>query len=73
MSRVPICASAIAERQAEQLEHDALGQQLTDDAAASGAERGAHGQLAPAAGGARQLQIRDVRARDESTSVTPPS
>ena len=43
----------------------ALGEQLTHDASASGAERGSHRQLARARGTSRQQKVGDVAARDE--------
>ena len=45
--------------------HQALDQQLPRQAAASGAERRAHGELALSGRAAREQQARDVRARDE--------
>ena len=50
---------------ADERQHHALREQLLRDAPAPGAERGAHRQLARARRAARELQIRDVRARDE--------
>jgi hypothetical protein len=47
-------------RQDEALEHE-----LADDAAAAGAERGAHGDLVAARGAAREQQVGDVGAGDE--------
>ena len=54
-----------AEHAAGERQHDALGQQLADDAAAAGADRRADRDLAPPAGRAHQQQVRDVRARDQ--------
>ena len=54
-----------AERAAGEREHGALGQQLADQPAASGAERRPHRQLAVAAQEPRQRQVGDVRAGDE--------
>ncbi len=46
--------------------HDeALDQHALDESAATGAERRTHGGIALLHGGARQPQVRDVRARDE--------
>ena len=53
-------AEAGGERQ-----HHALGEELADQAAASGADRRAHDDLAAARRGARQQQIGDVGAGDE--------
>ena len=47
---------------ANRREHQALGEQLPDDASAPGAERGSHGDLPRARGRSRQQQIGDVRA-----------
>ena len=46
-------------------EQHAFGEQLADDAAAAGADGGADGDLARAAGGARQQQVGDVGAGDQ--------
>ena len=46
-------------------EQRALGQQLPNEPAASGAERRAHGQLAVAAQQPRERQVRDVGAGDQ--------
>ena len=46
----------------QQPEHQRLGQELSQDAAAVGAESRANGELAPPAGGARQQQVHDRRA-----------
>ena len=46
-------------------EDQCFGQELTRDAAASGADRQAHRQLAPARGGAGQLQIGHIQARND--------
>ena len=43
----------------------ALGKQLRDDLPAAGAKRGAHRDFTAPHVGARQLQVRDVRARDQ--------
>ena len=50
---------------ADRREHDALGDQLANDAPAVAADRGAHRQLALARRGAHQQQVGDVRARDQ--------
>ena len=50
---------------AQQREHDALEQQLTNDSDAAGAERDPNGDLACPRGSAGKLQVRDVGARDE--------
>ena len=54
-----------AERAARPAQHHALGQQLSNQPAAPGAERGAHSHFARAIHRAREHQIRDVRARDQ--------
>ena len=56
---------ADAERHRAGREHRALGQQVTQHASARGAERGADGKLLPAAGHARDQQVRGIRARDQ--------
>ena len=53
------------EHAAGERQHDALGQQLPDDAAARSADRGADRDLAPAAGGAHEQQVGDVGAGDQ--------
>ena len=50
---------------ADQAEHGAFGQELTDDAAAARAERVADGDLTLTRAGPREQQIRDVRAGDQ--------
>ena len=62
---VPNAGQPDAQRHADQAEHDALGQQLPDDAPAARAERGPHRDLAAPAGGPREQQVGDVGARDE--------
>ena len=52
-------------RRAGNRERHALGEQLPDQPRAIGAQRGAHGQLAPAHRALREQQIRKVRARDQ--------
>ena len=54
-----------AERPADAAEHDALDEELTDDAPAGRAEGDPHGDLAGAMRGAREQQVGDVRAGDE--------
>ena len=54
-----------AGRAADRREHDALGDQLANDAPAVAADRRAHRQLALARRGAHQQQVRDVRAGDQ--------
>ena len=54
-----------AEQAAEPREHDALDQQLADDAAAARAEREPHGDLLLPRRRARDQQARDVGARDQ--------
>ncbi len=54
-----------AERRGGQRNQHALGEQLPDDAAASGAERGANRDLALTHRRARQQQVGDVGARDQ--------
>ena len=56
---------AEAQGPADAAEHDALDEQLTDDAPAGRAEGDPHGELAGAMRGAREQQVRDVRAGDE--------
>ena len=53
------------ERAAGEREQDALGQELTQQPAAAGANRHPDGHLARPRGAARQLQVGDVGARDE--------
>ena len=50
---------------AEQREHQVLGQHLTHQPAAAGAERRTHGQLLLAMAAAREQQVGDVGARDQ--------
>ena len=50
---------------AEQGEHEALGQELADEAAPAGPDRHADPDLAPTGGGPGQEQARHVRAGDE--------
>ena len=50
---------------AGQREHDALGEQLADDAPTAGADRQPHADLALARGAAREQQVGDVGARDQ--------
>ena len=54
-----------AQAAADHRQEGALGEQLADQAAAGGAQRQPHGDLAPAPGGARQQQTGDVGAGDE--------
>ena len=54
-----------AERAARAAQHHALGQQLSNQPAAPGAERRAHSHFARAVHRAREQQIRDVRAGDQ--------
>ena len=61
-----------AERRSGDRKQDALGQQLTDDATAAGAKRGAHRDLASTAGGASQQQVGGVRARDHQQQPDGP-
>ena len=44
---------------------DGFGEQLEDDAAAAGADRGANGELMLARGTARQQQDGDIAAADD--------
>ena len=46
-------------------EHDALGDELRDDAAAAGAERAADGDLALARRRPREQEVRDIRGRNQ--------
>ena len=52
-------------RRPHQRQERALGEQLTDDAAAARTERRAHGHLVLPRHAPRQQQVGDVRARDE--------
>src|SRR5262249_46971150 len=54
-----------SERAAGGGDHEALGEQLADEASAFGAERGADAGLADAARDARELQMREIGARDQ--------
>ena len=53
------------EQAAGQRDQQALGDELSHQAAASGAKRGAHGQFPPAPHRPRQRQVRDIRARNQ--------
>ena len=64
-SRLPHCASSEAEDRAGAGQQQALGEQLPRDAQARRAERQAQAELLAARGGARQQQVREVRARDQ--------
>ena len=50
---------------ADEREHEALGQLVHDEAAPGGAEGGADGEVLGVGGGAGELEVRDVGARDE--------
>ena len=54
-----------ADEGARRCQHEHLGQMLTDDAAARGAERHAHRHLPAAERGARDQQVRHVHAGDQ--------
>ena len=54
-----------SDRAADRAKNEALDQQLTHQVRARGAKRRSNRQLAPPAGGPRDQQARDVRARDE--------
>ena len=54
-----------SEQRAAAGEHQALGQHLADQAAPSRAQRHADGDFLLAGGGARQQQIREIRADDQ--------
>ena len=54
-----------ADRAAGGRKGDTFGQELADDAAAAGADRGADRHLAPPDGRANEEKIRDIRARDQ--------
>ena len=54
-----------SDRRAARREHDALGQHLPNEAAAARAERRANGHLLLSSRGAREQQVRQVRADDE--------
>ena len=56
----------------EDREHQALQQELADDARAGGAQGHADGDLLLARGGAREQQARDVRARDQQHECDEP-
>ena len=56
---------------AESGEHQALGEELRDQPAASGAERCAHRHFAAARRPARHQQVRQIDARDQQTA--PPT
>ncbi len=58
-------ADADAQRPAKHREHEALGEQLSDDASALGAERGPHGDLTGARRRPREQQVGDVRTAQE--------
>jgi hypothetical protein len=57
--------NADAEYTSAEGEDEILRQQLSDDSTSPGAERVTYGDLLPAHGGARQLQVSDVQAGDE--------
>ncbi len=59
------CDDDQADDGAQRCEHEAFGEQLTDDAPASRADGGAHGELALPHHPLRQQQAADVRARDQ--------
>ena len=63
--RRPEAGDRQPERRAGAGDEQALADELPRDARARGAEREAHRQIAPPRVGARQHQVRDVRARDE--------
>ena len=67
----PAQPSDQAEHAAGQRQHDALGEQLADDAAARAADRGADRDLAPASGRAHEQQVGDVGAGDEQDEARP--
>src|SRR5207244_4059086 len=54
-----------AERAARGRKGDTFGQELADDAAAGGADRGADRHLAPPDGRANEEKVCDIRARDQ--------
>ncbi len=58
-------ADADAEGSAAQRKHDALGEELSDEAPPSSAERGADGHFAFARRTARERQVRQVCAGDQ--------
>ena len=62
--RSPGCESACGYG-AEGAQQSAFGEEMTDDAAASGAEREANADLVSARGGASEEQVRDVAACDQ--------
>ena len=61
-----------AQARADQAEHDALGQQLADEAHALGAERGAYRHLALAGRGARKSRFATLAQAISSTKPTAP-
>jgi hypothetical protein len=50
---------------ADDAKHSAFGEHLRNQRAAAGAQRCPHGKLLAASQATRQLEIRDIRARDE--------
>ena len=64
-ARMPTHPEDQAEHASRQRQHDALGEQLPDDAAARAADRGADGDFPPPAGRPHQQQIGDVGAGDQ--------
>ena len=58
-----------AEDAAGEGEHEALGEQLANDAGATSAHGGADGELALAAGGTDQEQVGDIGAGDEQNEA----
>ena len=64
-NRLSHCASRAPQTAPNRRDQQALGQQLADDAPARRADRQPHGDLALARGGARQHQVREIRAGDE--------
>ena len=54
-----------SQRAADQREHQALGDELPEDAPAAGADRQAHRDLALSRGAADEQQAGDVRAHDQ--------
>ena len=64
-TRDPDRAERDTGRRATECEHDALDEHLRDDAPPRCAQCGANGDLTPAAGGAHEKQVPDVRAGDQ--------
>ena len=64
-TRISRSATADAGYPSQKAKHQAFGQQLCDQAAAAGAQRGPHRQFPPACGALGEQQIGDVGASDQ--------